>query len=129
MKEIVLDSNVFIASLAKGDPNHQEAMRVIHEMESGKIRGFLPRLVPVEVCGAIARIFDRKYAEKARELLILWRKERKIKLFDLDKNQQELAEEIAIKNRLKGADAIIIALSKDLNADLVTFDKELTRIR
>ncbi|MEA1904545.1 MAG: type II toxin-antitoxin system VapC family toxin, partial [Candidatus Hadarchaeota archaeon] len=121
--------NVFIASLAKGDPNHQEAIRVIHEMESDKIRSLLPRLVPVEICGAIARVFGRKYAGKARELLILWRKERKIKLFNLDKNQQELAEEIAIKNRLKGADAIIIALSKGLNADLVTFDRELARAR
>lgn len=128
MRRAVIDSNVFIASLAKEDPNHRRAMQIMHEIESGETIGFLSRLVPVEVCGALARIIDKKTAEKSRELLTLWGKGRKIKLFDLDKSQQKLAEKIAIKNRLKGADAIIIALSKSLDIGLVTFDRELAKV-
>jgi len=50
-----------------------------------------------------------------------------IRVEELTKNRAKNAAEIAIKLGLKGSDAVYVALAKEFNTQLLTFDEEIKR--
>ena len=128
MKEEVIDSSIFVAAFLKGDERHDEAISLIEDLRSGNCLFHISMLVPIEVCGAIIRrtksLID---AYMAKRNLELWVREEKIKLYELNRERMDKAAEITIRDRVKGADAVIAEISEELNIPLRTFDKEVSK--
>ncbi len=128
MREEVIDSNVFIAAFLKGDKHHNKTVPLIEDLHLGKQVFHVSMLVPIEVCGAIIRRTKSPIdAHIAKRDLELWVKEGKIKLYELDRQRMDKAAEIAVRDELKGADAIIAQVAEELKLPLRTFDGEFSK--
>lgn len=127
MKDIVLDTNVFVASLVDKDEFHDDAEVFIDAMDSKKIRAHISRIVPVELCGAVGRRIGQKEALEAKDILRAWTKEGKIKLYDLNEKRMKVAQDIAIRAGIKGMDAIAIQLAYELGMPFKTYDDEIKK--
>ncbi len=125
VKDIVVDTNVFLASLVQRDEFHGDAEAFIEAMDSKEIRAHVSRIVPVEVCGAVGRRTGQREASEARDVLGTWIKEGKIKVYDLTEKRMKDAQEIAIRARIRGMDAIAIQLAYELGVPFKTYDKEI----
>lgn len=128
MKEIAVDSNVFVSALLKGQEHYDEAVKFIEGLRLGEYLFHISMLVPVEVCGAILRrtgSLARAYLAK-REMQGLT-EQGYVKLYPLDKERMTKAEKIALRDRLKGHDAVIAEVAEELELALVTFDNEILK--
>ena len=126
MDELVVDSSVFIAAFKIGDPFHEQAREIIKQIGI-KYRAFVSCLVPVEVVGAIARVVSPKYAELIRKRFANWEKGGFFVLEELNKKRADEAQLIAIRYRLRGADAVIVQLASEKKCRLASFDGEIMR--
>ena len=124
MDELVLDSSVFIAAFKVGDPFHERAHEIIKQI-GVKYRAFVSCLVLVEVVGAIARVTDPKHAERIRRKFTSWVKGGFLTIEELDKRRANEAQMIAVKYRLRGADAVIVQLAFEKRCRLASFDGEI----
>ena len=125
MKEIVVDSNVFIASLIDSDPFNQRGREFINKLEKGEYQFHLSIIVPIEVSCNIARKVGNEEGLETKDILENWIKENKIKVHSLDQKRMKEAEKYGILFKLKGMDAIIVQLAIELDKPLATFDKEI----
>ena len=124
MDELVVDSSVFIAAFKVGDPFHKQAHKIIEQI-GVKYHAFVSCLVPVEVIGAIARAVSPKHAERIRKMFASWVKGGFFVVEELDKKRTDEAQLIAIRYRLRGADAVIVQLASEKKCRLATFDGEI----
>jgi predicted nucleic acid-binding protein len=128
VKEIAVDSNVFVSALLKGQEHYGEAIKFVEGLRLGEYLFHISMLVPVEVCGAILRktgSLARAHLAK-REIEVL-ESEGYVKLYPLDKERMAKAEEIALRDRLKGHDAVIAEVAEELKLMLITFDNEILK--
>jgi len=125
--DVVLDTNVFVASLVKRDAFHADAKGVIETVDSRKVRAHISRIVPVEVCTAVGRRTGKKEALEAQEVLRDWTKEGKVRVYDLNEKRMEDAQEIAVTAGLKGMDAIALQLAYELELPFKTYDKDIKK--
>lgn len=84
---------------------------------------YCPTLILPEVAAAIIRPTgdERLGVEAVRRLESM----RGIHFIPLDHHMAELATDVAVRHRLRGADAVYMALAQDCGTTLVTWDKEL----
>lgn len=128
MKEVAVDSNVVIAALLEEDEHHHQAINFVEELKARNMLFHASMLVPVEVCGVIIRRTKsptRAYLIK-REMEI-WEREGYIKLYPVDKERMVRAEEISLKDEMKGHDAIIAGVAEELGVAILTFDEEMLK--
>lgn len=75
MKEVLLDSNVFIRFLIQDVPSHfKQAKEIFEDIEEGKIKGFVSLLVINEIIWILENFYELKrdiYIPKFLELLSL----------------------------------------------------------
>ena len=128
MKEIAVDSNVFVSALLKGQEHYDEAVKFVEGLRLGEYLFHISMLVPVEVCGAILRrtgsLARAHLAKREMEGLT---EEGYVKLYPLDKERMTKAEKIALRDRLKGHDAVIAEVAEELKLAILTFDKEVSK--
>ncbi len=124
MDELVVDSSVFIAAFKVGDPFHSQAHEIIEQV-GVKYRAFVSCLVAVEVVGAIARVVGPRHAELVRKRFASWVKGGFFVIEELNKKRADDAQLIAIKYRLRGADAVIVQLASEKKCRLASFDSEI----
>ena len=125
MKNLVIDSNVFIASLIKSDEFHQKSIEIVEKMQKKEIIFHISMIVPIEVASTIARRVGTKESNESVEIINNWIKEKKIKIYELNKKRMLAAEKCGIIYKLRGMDAIIIQLANELKIPLITFDNEI----
>ncbi len=125
MKDIIVDSNVFIASLIKNDKFHQNSLDIIERMENGELNFHISMITPIEICCVIARRVGIKEAKESEEIIQNWVKEKKINIYELNEKRMLEAQNRGINFKLKGMDAIIVQLAFELNFPLITFDNEI----
>lgn len=126
MKEIAVDSNVFIGAWLKQYPHYGEAIKFIEGLRAGEYLFHISMLVPVEVCGAILRrTKSPARAYLAKREIESWTEEGYIKLYPLDKERMLRAEEIALRDGLRGHDAVIAEVAEELEMAFLTFDREI----
>lgn len=128
MKEIAVDSNVLISALLEEEKRHDEAIKFIEGLRLKEYLFHISMLVPVEVCGVVLRrtkSLARAYLAK-REIEGL-ADEGYMKLYPLDKERMTKAEEITLRDGLKGHDAVIAEVAEELELALLTFDKEILK--
>lgn len=128
MKEVAVDSNVFIGAWLKQYPHYGEAIKFIEGLRVREYLFHISMLVPVEVCGAILRMTKSPArAYLAKREIENWVEEGYIKLYPLDRERMLRAEEIALRDKLKGPDAVIAEVAEELEIEFLTFDKEISK--
>ncbi|MEY3902188.1 MAG: hypothetical protein RL189_1494 [Pseudomonadota bacterium] len=118
----VIDASVWVSFFLESDAFHSKArdlMRSLTQTPSETIR--IPTLALVEVAGTISRVTGSSIlANKSIRIM----ESLGVESHDLDESLARLATELASHLAVKGADAVYIALARDLADSLVTFDKQ-----
>ena len=118
---LTIDASVFVSAARPSEQLYPLSYRFLHRVKGSKI--FCPNLVLAECGAAIAR--------PTGDSLLSGRLVNLIKNFpgmtqiSLDLPLALRAAEIAIENRLRGADAVYIAVARDYDAILVSWDEEM----
>jgi len=125
VKGVVVDSNVFIASLIENDVFYEVSINFIEKMDKEELTFHISMIVPIEVSCAIARRIGAKEADESEEIIHNWIKEKKVVVYKLNEKRMSESQNYGTKYKLKGMDAIIVQLAFELNLPLMTFDNEI----
>ncbi len=124
---VVLDSSFFVSLFLETDEHHKKAVGIFEKLATGQTDVLAPTLFFPEVLGTITRVTgDIHFAEIIEETLGKWI-ENIISVKELTKERMKHSTETAISFRLKGADAVFVSLTKELDASLVTFDGDVKK--
>lgn len=119
--KLTIDASVFVSAARPSENQYPISYRFLHRVKGSRI--FCPTLVLAECGAAIAR--------PTGDSLLSWRLVNLIKRFPgmtqvpLDLPLALRAAEIAIENRLRGADAVYVSVAEDFEAVLVSWDAEM----
>lgn len=117
----VVDSSVWVALFLDFDTQHRKAAQIIQKL-SGTI--YIPYCVMAEV----TTILTYKYSKPLADNFIAYiRDNRDLKIINNDA-LDEISFYITIPHRISFVDAALIFLSRKLDAELITLDKQLERI-
>jgi predicted nucleic acid-binding protein len=125
MLDVVVDTNVFIASLIEQDQCHADAISFIARIETKQCRAHLSCIVLVELAGALSRRVSEAAAREALEIMSGWIAEGKLKLHELTKRRMTRAAELAIELKLRGMDAIACQIADELNIPFKSYDEQV----
>ena len=128
MEDIVVDSNILIASFLDFDALHEQSRPYIVGLENESYIFHLPMIVIVETISALSRRpTSNRLAllARANESLRAWEKSGRISLYPLVRERLNLSLTVAQRDRLRGADSVIAALSEELDMPLKTFDDDI----
>ncbi len=126
MADFVIDSSVLVASLIPSDKFFDNGTSAINKILDHRKIACTSVIVPIEVCGAIMRrTNDIQSARTTRIQMQKWIRLGLLELVELNRRRMQEAQELAIKNSIKGMDAIIAQVANEKSLPLLTFDKEL----
>ena len=118
----VVDASVWVSRFVPNDVHHQPSYRWL---EGTLTRGELlaaPALLLAEVAGAVSRRTGQpELAARAIDLLEQLPNSR---LVTVDPQLARLAARLAGQHRLRGGDALYVALAQQLGFSLITWDRE-----
>jgi predicted nucleic acid-binding protein len=118
---MIVDASVWISSFIRGDSAFGRSRAWLKSQAGADL--IVPSLAFVEVAGAISRV-QRAPARAAR--LSRWlRTSSNVTVIELTDTLMIQAADIAATLRLRGADAVYVAVADDLRLPLVTLDQEL----
>ncbi|MDP1714649.1 MAG: type II toxin-antitoxin system VapC family toxin [Anaerolineales bacterium] len=119
---VTIDASVFVSAFTPTESAHQVSNAFMMNVREKSIPIIVPVLVLPEISAAIAR------GQGKPELGIAFANELKkipnITFIDLDSSLADLAVEVAAKHRLRGSDAVYVAVSLRFGTELVTLDRE-----
>lgn len=117
----VVDASVWVAMLRKNDPFYDRCRRWWETSTQAHLKLYVPSIVLAEVAAAVARRDDNNaHATKALALV----QESGVEIIDVSVSLALRAAELGIKYRLRGCDAVYVALAEHLKVPLVTLDRE-----
>lgn len=122
-----MDASVLVASFLERERRHREALEFIRHLDAGDYVFHLPRLALVETLAAVnrrAQPSPQSYVMRVKANFEVWLADGKIAFYDLNESRAERAVDIALRDRLRGADAVYAALAEELGLELLTFDGE-----
>ena len=119
---VVIDSSLWISRLLPADSNHGAARGwVARHVQSGGTL-LAPTMLAIETAAGVARATNNTgVGQRAAEDLYLLPY---VRLIALDAPLVEQTIRVAAGQRLRGADAIFVALAQREGVPLVTFDRE-----
>lgn len=120
---MVVDASVWVSAFLPTDAHHAQVVAFLARVVGRGESVALPNLALAEIGGAIARRTGD--AALAAEALALVRQQPLLKIVALDDSLGEAAARLAMNDRLRGADAVYIALAGWLDTALVTLDREV----
>ena len=127
VEEVTLDSSVLVSALVMGDEFRPIARRVMEKVFLGEYRAVMSAGVSVEVCGSISRRAGVDKAIAAKNQLIRWEDLNLISYRELTAKRRGEAEDLAIKLKMRGMDAIVVQAAKEGERILITFDEEMAK--
>jgi predicted nucleic acid-binding protein len=117
----VVDASVWVANYHVADPAHTQCADWLRAAIASGERLVAPSLVLAEVAAAIARLTGSpRTATQAIEHLS---RLPGFELFDLDGPRARRAAEVAAATRVRGADAVYLALAIEHGAVLISLDR------
>ncbi len=120
---MVVDACVWVAAFMSRETHHAQAAELVRQLVHLQSRVNLPTLTLAEVVGAIARRSDSlEVAPVIKQFLLSqsW-----IEQTSIDAALGEKAASIAMRYRLRGADAVYVALAVARKEPLITLDTEI----
>ena len=119
--KLTIDASVFVSAARQSEKFYHMSYKFLRNARGAKV--FCPTLVLVECGAAVARpTGDLLLSEK---LVNLIKNFPGMKQVPLDRPLALRAAEIAIRNRLRGADAVYAAVAEEYGAVLVSWDEEM----
>ena len=118
----VVDASVLVAALYPPDVHHQVSRAWLRRhLRAGGIL-IAPILLLAEVASAVTRRSgDRALGQQALDRLLAFQQ---LRLVPLDPRIGVLAAQLALDLRLRGANAVYVAIAAQLQVPLVTWDRE-----
>lgn len=118
----VIDASVYVSLANQADRHHD---RCIAWFES-RLRTTEPLAAPglllVEVAAAIRRLTGS--SKLARRVVSEIRETERLELYPLTGSRSEAAADLAAMTGVRGADAVYLALAKELEEPLITLDRQ-----
>lgn len=119
---IVVDASVWVSLFVPQDVHHHQSRRWIEERISDRTDLVIPALLPIEVSGAISRrTGEPNLAHRAVGILL---RVPGVRLIPIEQQLGMLSARVAADLRMRGADAVYVAVAHRLNVPLVTWDLE-----
>ena len=116
----VVDASVVVALHHAADKFHHRCTKWLGEALTHGVALQAPGLLIVEVAAAIRRLTgDEELAAESIRELADW-----LQLFPLDHRRAEAAAALAARTGVRGADAVYLALARELREPLVTLDRQ-----
>jgi predicted nucleic acid-binding protein len=120
---LTIDASVFVAAARPQETHYSTSRQFLQQARSQDATVFCPTLVLPECAAAIVRpTGDRALAE---ELVSLIAGFPQLRLVSLDSLLAQQAVQVATHHRLRGADAVYVAVANAANATLITWDDEM----
>ena len=120
---MIVDASVWVASVLNGDAHHEVSLAFLHRFVMERQLATVPLLVWAEIAGAVARrTGDTGRGMKVAELITakIW-----VRGVPLDATLAGDAMRLAARLRLRGADAVYVALAAACREPLITLDTEM----
>ena len=118
----VIDASVFVADARLQEPFHADANLLLETLAAHQCVMYVPVIVLSEIAAAIARGADDP--ELACEAVGLYRQWPGLRLAPVDEMLGNLAAEIAARQRIRGCDAVYVALAYREQAVLISLDSQ-----
>jgi len=121
-RHFVLDASVFVADARPSEPGHADANALLIALAGPELMLYIPNIAQTEIASALARALDD--ADLALETATMYRSWPGAQVEVVDETLGDLAARLAAEHRLRGCDAIYVALAQARDAVLVSFDRE-----
>jgi predicted nucleic acid-binding protein len=118
----VVDASVWISRFITTDVNHTQSYLWFRWITDQSELVVEPTLVLAEVAGAVAR--RTGLSELGMGAVILLQNVPGVSLVSVDADLAQFSADVAARLRLRGADAIYVALAQRLGVPLITWDIE-----
>lgn len=120
---LTIDANVFISSASVTEAQHPVSRAFLGRVSALSLTLYCPTILLPEVAAGIVRPTGR--AGFATRTVAGIRSLPNLVLVELDELRANLAADAAITCRLRGADAVYVAVAQEYGTALVTWDQEL----
>lgn len=118
----VMDASVFVAMLNPNEPGYTASMAWFQQEARLKNVISAPVILMAEAAAAISRGMDN--TNQAHQVIKQLSHSTSIQLYPVTSGLAEQAAVIAADHRIRGCDAIYIALAQQLGETLITLDKQ-----
>jgi len=119
---VVVDSSVLVADAQPDEPEHDAAKALLLALVRFGVDQHMPAIALVEVAAAISRgVGDAWLAQRLAET---YRRRQGVHVVPVDLALAATATRLAAEQRLRGCDAVFVALAQVRGAVLVTLDRE-----
>ncbi len=118
-----IDASVFVSSMRHEEEGFSISRELVHQFEQHALNAFCPVLILPECAAAVTRATDDRTS--ANEIVTLLENMTGLYFVALDIDLAKSAARIAAEQRLRGADAIYVAVAQAFDAKLITWDTEM----
>ena len=118
----VIDASVHVADAWPQEPHHAEARTLLAHIAIQGKTVYLPAIVLAEIAAAISRGTGR--AALAQRLTAALQRVPHFQFIPVDDMLGRLAAGLAAQHRLRGCDAVYVALAQQRTATLITLDRQ-----
>jgi predicted nucleic acid-binding protein len=123
MTKYTIDASVFISAFITTEASHADSKAFVDRIKREQAMVYCPSLMIVEVAAALARTTgDTMRAEQFAQTLAT---APNLILVGLAGERVQKTVHIAATGKLRGADAVYVAVAQEYSATLVTLDKEM----
>lgn len=123
MRELVVDSSVFVAAFRKQEPHSEKAFRIVKQLEKGALAALIPVSVVLEVVAAIKR--RTRSSTLARQISKKIFAFSTVSFIDLTTFRMTRYLELASSLGLAGMDVIVVGVAQEFDLPLATLDQEI----
>ncbi len=120
---ITIDASIFVSAARPEEEHRAESQRFLDQFLLTEEVVFCPALILAECAAAIAR--RTADADLARGIIARIERFGNLQLVELTVERARQAALIAAIHRLRGADAIYVAVAAEFGATLITWDAEM----
>ncbi len=120
---VTIDANVFVSARARSEVNHAASDLFLNRIVKAAVEVRCPTLVLPETAAAITR--PGGSVALAQAAVVQIETFPYLSLIELTENRARLSVQTALTCRLRGADAVYVAVAQKFGTTLVTWDAEV----
>ena len=118
----VVDASVIVSALIPYDPNHSASQQWLNSIVGNPATVSAPTIILAEVASALTR--GHANPQLATQIMNTLLGSKLITLVPVTTKLAESAAMVASQYKIRGCDAIYVALAQMLNEELITLDKQ-----